>query len=536
MGIPSYFSYIVKQHSNVIRKLDNTMKINNFYIDANSIIYDAIHKIDFNNLTDTDVNTIIHKVINKIDDYIHTIKPDTYVFIAFDGVAPVAKLEQQRQRRYKSFYLSQIQKDIFKHSKPDTWNTAAITPGTVFMTTLNEQIRLYYNDPNKYGLKNIILSTSDKSGEGEHKIFQFIRDFDAEHSESTTVIYGLDADLIMLSINHLPICKKIYLYRETPHFIQSINSELEPDTSYLMDIPQFANYIINDMNNGAPLNTKQQTNRIYDYIFLCFFLGNDFMPHFPSLNIRTDGIHKLLNAYKLTIGDTNDNLTDGKKIYWKNLRKLIQVLADNEEEYFQNETKKRDRAEKHTFSTDTPEEQFKRFEATPIYERHIEKYINPFNSNWQTRYYKSLFYIDINDIRRKQICINFLEALEWNFKYYSTGCPDWRWCYSYNYPPLFTDLIHFIPYFDTEFVVNQPPRPVNQITQLGYVLPKQSLYLLHADIRDKLTHIHPEWYRTDCKFIWAYCKYFWEAHVELPEIDIIELEQIVHSYIVTKNK
>ena len=105
MGIPSYFSYIVKQHSNVIRKLDNTMKINNFYIDANSIIYDAIHKIDFNNLTDTDVNTIIHKVINKIDDYIHTIKPDTYVFIAFYGVAPVAKLEQQRQRRYKSFYL-----------------------------------------------------------------------------------------------------------------------------------------------------------------------------------------------------------------------------------------------------------------------------------------------------------------------------------------------------------------------------------------------------------------------------------------------
>jgi 5'-3' exonuclease len=87
------------------------------------------------------------------------------------------------------------------------------------------------------------------------------------------------------------------------------------------------------MNNGEELTTEQQKNRIYDYIFLCFFLGNDFMPHFPSVNIRTGGVDKMLNAYKATIGGTNENLTDGKKIFWKNVRKLVQNLANSEEEF-----------------------------------------------------------------------------------------------------------------------------------------------------------------------------------------------------------
>ena len=88
-------------------------------------------------------------------------------------------------------------------------------------------------------------------------------------------------------------------------------------------IPELAKIITLDMNNGNELTTFQQHNRIYDYIFMCFFLGNDFMPHFPSINIRTGGVNKMINAYKATIGGTNENLTDGKKIYWKNVRKLV---------------------------------------------------------------------------------------------------------------------------------------------------------------------------------------------------------------------
>ena len=554
MGIPSYFSYIVKNHATVIRKLDSSkFKTNNLYLDANSIIYDCVHKIDFTKLAPGNFEIIYQAVFDKIDEYITLISPDSNIFIAFDGTAPVAKLEQQRQRRYKSLYQNKIAKTILKRVD-DPWNTTAITPGTKFMIGLNETLRKKYTNPTKYNVKNIILSPSDKYGEGEHKLFDYIRAFPEQHLNKNTVIYGLDADLIMLSINHLPVNPNIYLFRETPEFIKSINSELDPNESYMIDIPELAKIITLNMNNGEPLTTEQQANRIYDYIFMCFFLGNDFMPHFPSVNIRTGGVDKMINAYKATIGNTAENLTNGKTIYWKNVRKLVQFLADAEEVNFKKETALRDRRENQPLKIQplknqplekvepnslwgglrgTPvksgEDELKKFEAIPTYERKMEKFINPFNNNWQRRYYKTLFKIDIDDVRRKQICVNYLEGLEWTMKYYTTGCADWRWCYNYDYPPLLCDLIHYIPYFETDFIVKKKPAPVNEIVQLCYVLPKECLQLLPTKICDRVLSEYSHWYTSEqeCEYVWAYCRYFWEAHAQLPEIDIDELEKFI---------
>jgi 5'-3' exonuclease len=526
MGIPSYFSWIVRNHTNIIKKFcPKTIHVNNLYLDCNSIIYDAIRLIDFTKLTDNDVNAILTAVCVKIDEYIHLLKPDNNIFIAFDGVAPVAKLDQQRERRYKSLYQNKITRSICQTTDPDPWNTTAITPGTLFMKKLTETINLKYNNTNseKYNAKNIIISCSDEYGEGEHKLFKYIRDNSLEHSSATTIIYGLDADLIMLSINHLPISKNIYLFRETPHFIQSICADLEPNESYLMDIPELANIITNDMNNG--LISKH--DRIYDYIFLCFFLGNDFMPHFPAINIRSGGIEKMLNAYKATIGGTTDILTDGKTIYWKNVKRMVQFLADNEETFLKTEAKNRDRREKNLMPDITNEEKLKKFDSIPMYERSLEKYINPYKANWQIRYYKTLFNTDINDEKRKQISTNYLEGLEWTMKYYTSGCPDWRWSYQYNYPPLLYDLLKYIPTTNYEFVKQKLPNPVTDLVQLCYVLPKQSLHFLPPNLYKELLEKHDDWYKTDCTFVWAYCRYFWESHVVLPHIDIKELEEFV---------
>ena len=529
MGIPSYFSYIVKNHPEILKQLQLIgFSVNNFYLDCNSIIYDAIYNIDFSTIKEPDTDVIINKVILKIEEYFSIIKPKDNLFIAFDGVAPVAKLDQQRERRYKSLYQNKISRSIYKNTKPDPWNTAAITPGTIFMGKLNEKIKSYFNDPKKYNITNIIISTSSNYGEGEHKIFDFIRRFPQYHSDETnTIIYGLDADLIMLGINHLPICKNIYLFRETPHFIQSINSELEPNKEYILDLPELSKNITLNMNNDRKLSDEQKKNRVYDYIFLCFFLGNDFMPHFPAINIRTGGIDKMLNAYKNVIGNSDENLTDGKKIFWKNVRKLVKFLADNEEEFIKGEMKLRDRISKRILPDDSLDDKYKKFENIPIYERSLEKHINPFNSNWKERYYKTLFNIDPDQKRIEQISINYLEGLEWTMKYYTSGCANWRWSYHYSYPPLLSDLIHYIPYFDTEFIINKAPSPVTDLVQLCYVLPKESLQLLPKELYETLIKKHGDWYDNNCEFIWAFCKYFWEAHVLLPHIDINELEYFI---------
>ena len=126
------------------------------------------------------------------------------MFIAFDGVAPVAKLEQQRNRRYKSWFEKQLYNKLSEEeSKEKTisennWNTVSITPGTKFMANLGKGVRVYFKNKSKFSLEEIIVSPSDEAGEGEHKIYEYIRNNPRYHDETTTAIYGLDADLIML--------------------------------------------------------------------------------------------------------------------------------------------------------------------------------------------------------------------------------------------------------------------------------------------------------------------------------------------------
>ena len=538
MGIPAMFSYIVKNHPTIIREyVKNVLTVDNLYIDGNSIVYDAYNKMDFDKLTESVAVSIIRSVILKIEEYISTINPSKTVIIAFDGVAPVAKLEQQRSRRYKSWYQNEITRMIFKKEKDDSWNTTAITPGTKFMAELNDVVSKHFNSASftRLNVQDIIVSGSNNVGEGEHKIFDYMRMNLEKHFIETTVIYGLDADLIMLSINHLSICPNIYLFRETPHFIQSIDSSLKPDANYFLDIPELTKTIVKNMNNDRELTLEQQKNKVFDYIFLCFFLGNDFLPHFPAVNIRTGGVDKLLNAYKATIGDTNEYITDGKIINWNNVRKVVQFLADLEEEFIIKEHRSRNSKEKRLMPENTPEEKFKKFEATPVYERDMEKYINPVKPNWQARYYNGLFGIKEGlkeelkegEDKIRDIAVNYLQGLEWTMKYYTTGCPDWRWKYKYNYPLLLKDLIKYIPVFNKEFVPNKPANPVSEMVQLCYVLPRSSLNLIPSKLYFELLRHHDDWYKGNCDYVWAYCKYFWESHVEMNEINIDELERFI---------
>jgi len=561
MGIPSYFSHIVRKYRTIFKKYDKTTHpIDNLYLDCNSIIYEAVNDLQKENkIPSTSPHfepALINAVCKKLSYYIHLISPKNRVYVAFDGVAPVAKLDQQRKRRYMTWYNNKMITDIRNEnirnehsSKPSssnttststtcTWNTSAITPGTPFMELLGKEIKQQF-----IGNENIevICSCSDEVGEGEHKIYEYIRTNAEYHQNTTTVIYGLDADLIMLTLNHLHISDKMYLFRETPNFIQQVDKTLDPNELYLMDIPTFAFSMIAELTDSTTKNDNSdphpslKSNKIFDYIFMCFMLGNDFMPHFPALNIRTNGIEKLICAYKHVFKGSDQTLisNDAKGnqyILWKNLRKFIDYLSQNELDYLKEEYKRRDKQEKnmsyYNNSTDATKEKKAEEDLLmiPLKERSIEKYINPYESGWQERYYTALFNIRINDDRRKEICLNYLEGLEWTMKYYSSGCIDWRWTYKYDYPPLLCDLIKYVPYFDTCLLDVKPKLPVKSLVQLVYVLPRSSHALLPNKV---LPLLKQEWYKEDCDFRWSFCKFFWESHVCLPEINITEIEKII---------
>ena len=163
----------------------------------------------------------------------------------------------------------------------------------------------------------------------------------------------------------------------------------------------------------------------------------------------------------------------------------------------------------------------------PMKERSIEKYINPFMNDWEYRYYKALFDIEITDERKKQICMNYLEGLEWTFYYYTEECIDWRWCYNYHYAPLFKDLVKYIPHMDTQFLKPKKKQTIEDIVQLCYVLPRDNLNLLPIEVNIVLLQRLGHLYGSDYEFKWAYCRYFWESHADLPRLYIETLEDIV---------
>jgi 5'-3' exonuclease len=585
MGIPSYFAHVLKKYPRVIKRLAELPCINNLYLDCNGMVYDVVRQMQYTPENPAAYETeMLQRICDSIDACIAILRPTSSVFIAFDGVAPVAKLNQQRERRYKSWYLGEMEAQRRRdHNKitqnggqkggrveppKPAWNTSSITPGTKFMNALHDKLAEYYGGDraalnaryNLSGGAGIMVSSSKEPGEGEHKLFEYIREHAAEHAHATTVIYGLDADLIMLCMSHLHISRGIYLYRETPEFVKSINVALDEKERYFMDIPEFADGILENLRFPTPLPLGVAPQKVplgsgsgavrklgvwgatnapqLDYIFMCFMLGNDFMPHFPALNIRTTGIAALMEAYRITIAPAETIIQSDAQgeysIHWPNYGKLIAHLASQELTMIRKEHTTRDRMSRHTREPDNPDDVMHDVMMLPMKQRDVEREINPFEDGWERRYYAAL--CDIHSDARAHdsvsaLCRNYLQGMEWTFRYYTRGCADWKWTYANHYPPLLADLTKHIPSTASfSFLQVKPKEPIRDLVQLCYVLPRASHALLppsveRALMRSKLASKYTD--NGNHNFKWAYCKYFWECHTDLPALDLRELDKIV---------
>jgi 5'-3' exonuclease len=549
MGIPSYFSHIIKNYGTIIQKsLDmtrNNVTFERLYMDCNSLLYDSYRELSsYDNIE----NDLISNTIERIEYYIEKIRPTGLIYIAFDGVAPFAKMEQQRTRRYKSYYESNIfcEEDVDGYQP---FTTSMFTPGTEFMKKLSIDMKKHFGSnsaPRKYGVKSILIATPDEPGEGEHKLFEHLRKHPMLNINNAAV-YGLDADLIMLSLFHLKYAQNLYIFRELPAFAHVLLQRTKVDEKNMepcfLDIQKLGNYIASTMECSAP-----HPHRMNDYVFLCFLLGNDFLPHFPALNIRTNGIQRILDVYGKMIGNKPHAFlltqTTPPTIVWSQLSIFLKELSKHEYGFIKQEyaTRKRwNNRTPQTYPKTTLKERQSLFQDSPILFRHEENYICPEETFWEERYYQRLLSSTHKNVSKEQIndiAINYLEGLEWVLAYYVQGCPDWKWKYHYNYPPLLKDLHPIVPQVQTTFFQGrkkvQDNQPFHPSTQLMYVLPP---YLHDALLSKRLANVLRDKYseyflkgekREDMyswKFQWAFCRYFWECHIQTPEIPIEILDQ-----------
>lgn len=530
MGIPSYFSYVSKRH-NIITKIKNSVYTDNLYFDSNSTIYNAIRKL--NATTETPLDVIYEEVINQILEYLTYIIPRNTIFIAFDGVAPFAKMKQQRERRHRSAILSMYEKDLSKNKNHDDnsstpFDKASITPGTYFMKKLDSYMNKHlsiriqqFSKTNNHPIpQNIIFSGPIEVGEGEHKLFEYIRNHPKKHNIEETHIYGMDADLIILSLQHSRYCKSVFLFREDldDHLIQ-------------LDINKMKMDIVREIGSREE---KQISRRITDYILISFILGNDFLPHAPFLNIRTSGIKHILKIYK-DIVKTNPDfyLTTEHNdciIIHKNLKRMCSIIAQNEKKYLTEEYHHRNKMQYFRLPGDVEERHKDILLRIPQINRERELRIQPHlhDNEWRRIYYETLFRTQPNTEFKKHVCLHYLSGLQWCLSYYTSQCIDTKWNYPYHYPPLFSDLIQYIPNMNCNYFSDNPCKEfMSSLEQLCYVLPPSSYNLLPEAVRNRLIkywQIHGIHYNiddiTDVKAIplqWEFCTYLWEAHPLLPD-------------------
>ena len=287
------------------------------------------------------------------------------------------------------------------------------------------------------------------------------------------------------------------------------------------------NIIVNELSNETILEEVKNSynsnyyNKIEDYIFICFLLGNDFLPHFPALNIRLNGFTILLELYK-KLFKAHENLIINNSINWNNFKKYIKNIAENEVTFIKEINNVRTKQSKKFYPENNSEEIEFKFSCMPSWERNIENFINPLEEDWQHRYYYSLCDIDSRTSnysnKLESLCTNYIETLQWVYYYYSSQCKNWSLHFKYNYPPLLCDLYAYIPYFNSELGFIEDYNILNEKLLLCYVLPINSLNLLPDNIRNYLLKEYKEHYATNYEISYAFCKYFYEGHIHFPKI------------------
>jgi len=555
MGVPGFFMWLWKKYkgTNFVFDKDHLNKkkdtelinlvnsIDYFLIDTNCMIHPKCFEIlaDYNKITNQEA--LEEKMMNHVIEYLHKmvnyVDPKKGVFIAIDGVAPVAKIKQQRSRRFKSVHDRKMWESIKKKHKkeiPNSWNNSAITPGTEFMKKLNEKILIWCKNQKL----EIIYSSSNTPSEGEHKLLQFIRDNIKAKKDYSYVVYGLDADLLFLSL--ATGLDNIFLLREAVHLNKNKPTDIL-NYVWIQKMKESISDTVTDMikvNYDIEKKLFNSKSIINDFIFICYLLGNDFLPHLPSLNISKNGLDYLLEIYVDNLVENNYNyiidVTKKDMINQKMFNKIIDKLAESEDSIIrENFSKKKKRY--FTKSVDPYEREVSKIENLMFKIDDPIKLGSDTPEKWEERYYKHYFHTTKKELSdfKKEMSKQYLLGLKWVTHYYFDKCPSWDWYFPYDHPPFLKDVSEYSKNFnfkDFKFKLGKPLKP---FVQLLCVLPPQSSFLLPKLLRrlmenytSSLAHLYPTEFEQD--FIGK--GRYWMGIPYLPELEINLVNKIFRKY------
>ena len=458
MGIPKFYGEWLRARA--FKSLEKYLprNVSSLSIDLNGTFHNAYKKVFPENPTNERLkyikslkeDEIYLELFNEIGNILlsvaEKIHPMDYLILAVDGVPPIAKLKQQRERRWRS---------TLHKSQFVALDRNNITSGTNFMFKLDEWLQDFLENNKEKLCKKIIYSSHMVPGEGEHKIMDYYRS-DILDKSKNHILYGLDADLIILSL--VSPMNNIFLVRENFREILSIE-KLKP------------------LFESKDLEKKYDLEEI---VFYTFTLGNDFLPFSPSMLAISESMDSLMLHHQkesdIIYKDDNGFLS----INWQNTLPLFEHLSKREMEVF-----------------NLNQEMYLEFRENYYAKQYNFKSSGSFQS-------KIFNFLGENTIEKKmnknvfnleQMIISYLRTFSWIFRYYTAGQKhvNNEWFYGYKYAPLFSDIadflksykpIHYISGFE-----NIPEmRDFNILHQLLLVIPPHSFNVLPS-ILNKFTTV-----------------------------------------------
>ncbi|CAH9107521.1 unnamed protein product [Cuscuta epithymum] len=671
MGVPSFYRWLVGKYPKIVvnaveEETDSSLpnpnagflhEFHNFYVDMNGVIHHCFHPEDALSPPTTN-EEVFEAIFDYLDRLFNIVRPRKLLYLAIDGVAPRAKMNQQRSRRFRTAKDKQIMeeeemklrkrfasegKEVLEKEESQVSDSNVITPGTAFMYTLSLKLQTYIQNRIKSnkGWKDIkvILSDSNTPGEGEHKINSFIRaqrTFPDYDPNTRHCLYGLDADLIMLalashelhfsvlrenvliqddissSLSSLQLslhkaeshtvssrgwfrkhddgvvtCDKVKHFREAKNKFQFLNVwvlreylDLEICTDLIEDAKFHSN---NNNNAGAsfpeasesqlhnekrverPNGSKADLERVIDdFVFMCFFAGNDFLPHMPTLDIHEGAIDLLIYVYKKEFKNLGGYLVDiervdapkGGCIKLSRVEKFILSVSAFEEKIFMKRMKIREKRNRRiVFASEDDDLQDEEgnndlvldskkdvdISALDILENTKElkqKLKDSLRHNadtfkhgvvadkvklglpgWRERYYMQKFKLqsqaDVERTRR-DVVTHYTKGLLWVLLYYFKGVPSWGWYYPYHYGPFASDM-KGMAQTSVKFKMEEPFKPFDQLMSVlppgsAHALPNAYQRLMQDD-KSRIIDFYPTNFETDMdgkRFLWqvAFCSQF----------------------------
>mmetsp|Transcript_17758 Transcript_17758/g.36413 ORF Transcript_17758/g.36413 Transcript_17758/m.36413 type:complete len:543 (-) Transcript_17758:4588-6216(-) len=519
MGVPKFFRWLSERYPLINQRVLDKNEFDCFYLDMNGIIHTCSQKL--NEELEISNQELFQQIFSYTNHLFRIIRPRKLIYLAIDGVAPRAKMNQQRSRRFRSG------KETEKNSlEKGFFDSNCITPGTDFMNELSLNFKKWLEKKMRGDKEwqqgcDIIFSGSEVPGEGEHKIMNFIRKlqrYDNYNERNLKhCLYGLDADLIMLGlVSHE---KNFTLLREKLAWkgnqknisqlknLESLNNPAA-DEFHLLEISLLRDMLYLEFKPRDSLPFVYNLERIVDdFIFMCMLIGNDFLPSLPHLDIATGGLNLLVRSYKEIQPDLKGYLTLKSQMHMGRVEVFLEKLSSEAEAlYF--------------FQT----------------ERNNETFLTP--KDYKSRYYEAKLFIrpsvdsgkkDLLELKK-----NYLHGLHWCLFYYHKGCPSWDWFYPQYYAPLASDLKNL----KKLQIIFKKGRPFEPLMQLLAVLPPSSSEFLPKnfsrlmwDIDSPIYNFYPKDFRIDMNGK----RNVWEGVVLLPFIDQKKLLEATEKKIFREN-